>query len=154
VAVLAYLAWVTLHFFHQAQGVLWFVTNFCWISVHKPGMQFVAHLTYFGPVVLLAGLRWQQVVAGVCAQGPGLAFALLYACLFLPNPESRHMTLFLPLVAAFTVRAWQHDASWLLTPFALTALLASKVWLVINPFPTPRHFGELLEFPGQAFFLS
>jgi len=154
VALLAGHAWLASYLQPQGRGLQWGLTILCWISVYKPGMQFVAHVTYFGPVVLLAALRWRAVVAGVCAQGPGLALALLLGLVFLPDPQSRHLMLFLPLVAAFTARAWQRDASWLLAPFVLAALVVSKVWLVINPFPVANTPADLLLFPAQGFFLS
>ena len=44
-----------------------------WESVQKPGLFAVAHVAFFGPVVLLAFLRWRAVCRSLHAYGPGLA---------------------------------------------------------------------------------
>jgi hypothetical protein len=122
-------------------------------SVAKPGVFLVAHVVYFGPIVLAIVLLWPRVCERTGRQGLAMVLLAGAAVLLSVASESRQLLSFLPLLAAFSVQAiddlparrW-HDLA-----FPATGLVLSKCWLPLNAgAPT----GNLLEFPDQLYFMN
>jgi len=122
-------------------------------SVAKPGVFFVAHVVYFGPIVVAAILLWPRVCERIRGQGPGVVILAGTAVVLSIGSESRQLVSFLPLVAAFTVPAIDElpRARWHDVVFLAAGLVASKCWLPLNHGPTT---GNLLEFPDQLYFMN
>jgi len=105
-----------------------------WFSITAPLNSLVAHVVYFGPIVLVVVLGWRTTARGIAMAGPGVVLVAAMAILFSLDSESRHLTLFFPFFVAFAAKAVDAEppsrGSVLL--FALLSLLASKVWLVFG----------------------
>ena len=122
-------------------------------SIAKPGVFLLAHIIYFGPILLLAIFLWGAVCRLVHDHGIGLTLSLTFAAISAVDSESRHLLGYFPLLAPFVVKATD-NLNWDLaacTVFAGCSLLLSKVWLTINPLPNDRLF---LDFPWQRYFMS
>jgi hypothetical protein len=122
-------------------------------TVAKPGIFFVAHVTFFGPVVLLAAFLWRPVCRLVNEHGTGLTLAVLGGFVLSLNGQSRYFTNLFPFLVPFVVKAveplgWRPAHHVL---FAALALLSSKVWMTFNCGP---FHGRLFEFPDQYLFMS
>jgi hypothetical protein len=122
-------------------------------SVAKPGVFLLAHVVYFGPIVLATVFLWPRVCERIRRQGLGMVIVVGAGVLLSVASESRQLLSFLPFAAAFTVQTiddlprqrW-HDAL-----FLATALVLSKCWLPLNwGVPT----GNILEFPDQLYFMN
>jgi hypothetical protein len=122
-------------------------------SVAKPGIFFVAHAVYFGPIVLAAILLWPRVCERIRGQGLGMVILAWAAVVLSIASESRQLLSFLPLVAMFTVQTMDGLPRQRWHDFALVVagLVASKCWLPLNHGPTT---GNLLEFPDQFYFMN
>lgn len=122
-------------------------------SVAKPGIFLVAHIVYFGPIVLAALLFWPEVCGRIRRQGPGMVVLAGTATVLSIGSESRQFVNFLPLVAAFTVQTLDERPRprWHDGVFLAAALVLSKCWLPLNHGPTT---GNLEQFPDQFYFMN
>lgn len=122
-------------------------------SVAKPGIFLVAHVVYFGPVVLAAVLFWPEVCERIRRQGIGVVLLAGAAAFLSVGSESRQFVNFLPLVAAFTVQTLDERPRphWHDGVFLAAALVLSKCWLPLNHGPTT---GNLERFPDQFYFMN
>jgi len=122
-------------------------------SMAKPGISLVAHAVYFGPVVLASVLLWPRVCERIQGEGLGMVVLAWAAVVLSIASESRQLVSFLPLIAAFTVRAMEEISRprWHDLVFLGAAVVASKCWLPLNHGPTT---GNLLEFPDQFYFMN
>jgi hypothetical protein len=131
----------------------------------RPGQFLVAHVAYFGPVLLLLVVRWSAVAQAIRELGAGLVACAALAVVLGVNSESRQLVNFLPLLVLPTVLVGERTgANRLLLPgLAAFALLLSKVWFPVNYavpglgedgalFPTGA--GSFLAFPAQAYFMN
>ncbi len=106
-----------------------------WSAVLHPGVFLVAHAIYFGPVVVLAFLLWKPVCTNIQRQGTGLVVVMAFALPLALCSDSRQLIVLLPLLVPFVVQAVE-EVSWGWTQVgfvAVLSVLASKVWLTINP---------------------
>jgi hypothetical protein len=122
-------------------------------SVAKPGVFLVAHVVYFGPIVLTAVFLWPQVCERIRRQGLGIVLVAGAAVLLSVASESRQLLGFLPLLAAFAVQAIDvlSPRRWHGAAFLAAGLVLSKCWLPLNEGPLT---GNLLEFPDQRYFMN
>ncbi len=130
-----------------------FIAATCMLALAKPAIFFVAHVVYFGPIVVAAVLLWPEVARNVRTLGLGAVLAAVLALLMGMTSESRHLAPFIPLLVAMTIQAMEraslstrHDVV-----FVLLALFVSKVWLPINAGP---FRGVPAEFPDQFYFMN
>lgn len=126
---------------------------FIFESIAKPGVFLIAHINYFGPILLLALFLWRPVCRLIHQHGVGLTLSLTFAAINCIDTESRHLISYFPLLVPFVVKAIDR-LDWQRTPyiiFAVCSLLMSKIWLTINPLPADQLF---LEFPWQLYFMS
>ncbi len=105
-----------------------------WNSVVAPLRFLVAHVTYFGPVVLILVLGWRTVARMIGESGPGLTLWAILAVLLSLDSESRHLVNVAPVLIAFVAKAVDTHRPRARALFVFTALslLVSKVWLVIG----------------------
>ncbi len=103
-------------------------------TVAKPGVFLVAHVTYFGPWLILAAMLWKPICRLIHEHGAGLTLAVLAGFLHGLDSESRHDIYLAPMLVPFFVKAT--ESLGLSTNFyvfmAAISVLASKVWLTIN----------------------
>jgi hypothetical protein len=114
----------------------------------KPGVFFIAHVVYFGPIVLLAAFLWKPLCRLIRSDGVGLTLCALVLFAESVCSESRGMINLFPILVAYTAKLTD-SLSWRTSDyvgFGLLSLAFSKVWLVINTEP----FGpSSLQFPNQ-----
>jgi hypothetical protein len=124
------------------------------MSILQPGIFWVAHIVYFGPVLILALFFWRPICQWLHHYGPGLT---LWACLlftFSLDSESRHLSDFYPVLIPFVVLAttklrttWQ---PWHYYFLAGVAFFWSKWWLVFSG----AEVSAQREFPSQLYYLN
>jgi hypothetical protein len=122
-------------------------------SVAKPGIFLVAHVVYFGPIVLATVFLWPQVCERIRRQGLATVIVGGAAVLLSVASESRQLLSFLPLLAAFVVQAIDDlpKRRWRDMTLLATGVVLSKCWLPLNVGPPT---GSLLEFPDQLYFMN
>jgi hypothetical protein len=124
-----------------------------WMSVRKPGLFGVAHVVYFGPILLLACLRWRQVCRRLHPYGLGLTLSVGLHLLLSLDCESRHLIHFFPVVVFGVVKAME-DVPWRGPQYAVFVLLSlafSKCWLTLGGMPDTDHPNQ---FPAQLLFMN
>ena len=100
----------------------------------QPGVFALAHVLFFGPLLLLVPLEWRRISASIRREGTGLTLIFVLAAIVTLDSESRHHVLVLPFIALFLVKVID-DLEW--TPgrvwsVAAISLLFSKVWMTMN----------------------
>ncbi len=131
----------------------------------RPAQFLVAHVAYYGPLLLLLVMRWPAVARRLRRLGAGLSAAAALALLLGVNSESRQLVNFLPLLILPTVLVTDEllRNRALLPTMAAFAVILSKSWFPVNyavaglgkagaSFPTGA--GSFLDFPAQAYFMN
>lgn len=120
----------------------------------KPAASLVAHMVYFGPVVILCCLLWPRVCRAVEAQGLGMVGLFTVAFMLGLHSESRLLTTPFPFFVAMTCVALEG----LRLPRYFPALcvgsgaLLSKFWLAMGagtPW-NPQEYPDLLYWINQG----
>lgn len=110
----------------------------------------VAHVVYFGPIVIVAMLAWPSIgrIAGAWGPAGVLGFAMIV--MFAAGSNSRQWSHLVPLLVAGTVAAtetwWTRGR---LIAFAVITLAWSKVWFHIG-YDTVDNWHR---FPNQRYFM-
>jgi len=122
------------------------------VSITKPLVFGVAHVVYFGPVVLLALFLWPRCCAAARGLGWGFALLLLAGALLGINSESRVLITFLPFLVTVAVKACgdvrlDRRSS---VSLVVLAFLLSRVWMQFGV--TDWTGQEMHEFPPQFYF--
>lgn len=145
------LRWLQVHELSSQEGRLdlnWRLQWTVFTSMMKPGVFFIAHVVYFGPIVLLAAFLWKPLCRLIRSDGVGLTLCALVLFAESVCSESRGMINLFPILVAYTAKLTD-SLSWRTSDyvgFGLLSLAFSKVWLVINTEP----FGpSSLQFPNQ-----
>ena len=122
-------------------------------SVAKPGVFFLAHALYFGPIVLLAAGSWRDVCRCIHRQGIGLTLCAILATVVSAGSESRSLSDAYPLLAPFIIQALDQQGFTRsrCALFALFSLVFCRVWFPVNTGPFPD---DVLRFPAQNLFMS
>jgi hypothetical protein len=123
------------------------------VALRMPALSMVAHIVYFGPVVILATIHWPTIAGQMHRYGPGLVLAIGFGLPLAMDPESRHVIHLLPLMTPFVVKAME-GLRWSTlgtAAFSLVSLIGSRVWYTIGGAPDARHWSE---FPAQNYFMS
>lgn len=128
--------------------------TFLWNSIQKPGVFALAHVVFFGPVVLLVVACWPRMVRRARDFGVGAVAVLGLLAAVSLNSESRHLIDLVPFVVLLAVLVVQPVLRpWHVVTFAVVTLAASKVWLPINQASFP-YTGTGFEFPWQYFYMN
>jgi hypothetical protein len=117
-----------------------------------PGVFFVAHAVYFGPVVLLAAAYWPALCRQAHRLGVGMVLFVAGHLVLAAYPISRQVIDALPclvLLVALCVESARWPA-WAGGAVAGLAVVGSKVWFHINQ----GEFGDPLASPAQRFFMN
>jgi hypothetical protein len=141
-----------------------FVANVTFGATTRPLQFVVAHVLFFGPVVLLTFLLWRSVCSRLHTLGAGLTLVCAIGVLQSVNCETRQLMnlwpfFILPTVLAVEERRLPPAFFWTVAAFSV---LLSKCWLWINyalptlgdaarTFPNTREF---LSFPDQIWFMN
>lgn len=79
-------------------GTVWLIYSWFFHGAQQPLQPWLAHLVYFGPVVLLAAVFWTRLThfINILDFGPGMNISLGMIALLSINSESRHLVAFVP----------------------------------------------------------
>src|SRR6185295_14699796 len=119
----------------------------------RPLLFLVAHVVYYGPIVLLLVILWKPFCRAIHKQGLGLTLFILVNMPLTLTSESRGSISVLPFFVTFLVVAseklqWRTSYYWTI---GAIALVFSKVWFTMN---NPTVEGEILKFPAQNLFMN
>ena len=108
-----------------------------WISlatVAKPLYALIAHVVYYGPIVIVALFFWKKISLNVQKYGIGLICFFAFYLLQSIGPESRHLMFFFPFFITFTLLSLKECSvsNLFLTSYFFLALVFSKCWFMIN----------------------
>ncbi|HVZ31028.1 MAG TPA: hypothetical protein VG963_01295 [Polyangiaceae bacterium] len=120
-------------------------------AIKEPGIFALAHVLYWGPLVLLMFLGWRRVVGAIHRAGPGVTGVALVGLVLALNGESRKLVSFAPLFYVFLLPALDQLAisarqAWFL---ALASLLFSRVWITFDG----NMVGDLQQMPAQMLYM-
>lgn len=118
----------------------------------KPASFVVGHVVYYGPLLLVLGLRWREVCALVRRQGLGMVGVAMLAVLFGLDSEARHSFTFVALLMPFGIKVLDGIAFGRRTAIVLAVLtlIASKLWLRLPGWLE----APLWAMPNQLVFMS
>jgi hypothetical protein len=126
-------------------------------SIAKPGVFLVAHVVYFGPVVLLAILFWGRVCEVLHTLGLGAVLVMTLGVGLALVPESRQLIAFFPLLVGVTAKAVDsyppRSSKWPDIAFIAATLVASRFWMPLN-FSTFEDKTSYCDFPAQWLFMT
>jgi hypothetical protein len=128
-------------------------------ALAKPAVFYVAHVMFYGPILILALFLWKPVSRLIHQYGIGLILCITMGLIMGLNSESRHVFNFFPLIIPFVVKVvdarplglWHHAL------FALLSILFSKVWLIIGGAPIygdPNRFSDQLYYMNDGPYMS
>ncbi|HEY3093437.1 MAG TPA: hypothetical protein VGJ52_10085 [Vicinamibacterales bacterium] len=129
------------------------LSNYAISAVFQPFTFFVAHVLYFGPVVIFALFAWPEIAARVRQLGPGAIAYVLAALLMSIGSESRQLINALPFVFLVLAPSLEHVvSSWpRATAFAAVTFLCSKAWLPMDRTLSLPYLGAV---DWRAFYVS
>ncbi len=111
-------------------GSVYIFTSFQYHAVEQPLKPWIAHLAFFGPVVLMIGYCWPRL-ADTC-KNHGLDRAALcipvMVALLSSNAESRHLVAFMPLLVILSLASIQSFPRTLIILFLAWTIAASRFW--------------------------
>ncbi len=125
---------------------------FTFTSTAKPAISLLAHVLFFGPIVIVMALRWRQVCTLFHQQGMGVTLTTLLALTVAIGSESRQSFTFAAILLPFGIKLVDDLRLPRPTLLALAAvsLFYSKLWLTIDG----GLRGKSQEFPTQSLFLT
>ncbi|MEM7582224.1 MAG: hypothetical protein AAF560_02500 [Acidobacteriota bacterium] len=105
-------------------------------ATQRPLVFYVMHVSFFGPIALLAVYHWKRIVPRVQSYGLGMTLFAVLSTVLLIQPLSRQSITILPALAMFVglvmdeeLRAASRRELW---AFAGLAFLLSRAWLPVN----------------------
>jgi hypothetical protein len=107
---------------------------------------------FWGPMALLALLRWSRVAD--VARAENLAAPLLLGLLLALPTEPRYVTFAWPILIYCSVKAYPDVSLRWSLGFAALSLVVSKVWFPLTLTPWPNSEGPTSEFPFQYLFMN
>jgi hypothetical protein len=122
-------------------------------AVTKPGIFYLAHAVFYGPIIILALFWFDDVCRRIHRFGLGLTLCVLLGLSLALESESRRIVSFFPLLVPFVVKItdsmnWGSYQYWL---FALIAIATSKVWLPIGGAPL---YIDPARYPDQLYYMN
>ena len=123
------------------------------VALRLPALSLVAHIVYFGPVVILTVIHWPAIARELHRHGAGLVLASGFGLLLAMDPESRHVIHLLPLLTPFVLKAIEGQQWSVLgtSAFLLIGLIGSRLWQTIGGAPDAWHWSK---FPAQSYFMA
>ncbi|MGB0561742.1 MAG: hypothetical protein ACPGVO_08040 [Spirulinaceae cyanobacterium] len=123
------------------------------MSILQPGVFWVAHIVYYGPLLIFALFFWRPICQLLHRYGLGLSLWAALMFVLSLDSESRHIVNFYPVLVTLIVlatrslrQAWQPWHYWVLGGLSL---FTSKVWLTLGDQP-----GNQREFPSQFYYMN
>jgi hypothetical protein len=123
-------------------------------SILQPAGFLVAHITYFGPMIILLVMLWLPITRMIQSYGIGLVLCVALMVVFSICSESRRSINFYPFVVPF-LAAVIDQLKWKKIHYAVLTLLSavfSKVWMLTYHARPWR--GDAFQFPNQLFYMN
>ena len=138
------------------QSARWMFEMVCLSSVQKPGVFFLAHFAYFGPVMILGIFFWPRICQLLRDLGLGLIVVVGFGLFWYIRPESRQSLTFLPILVVLCCKAIEEvpHAGWRDAVFAGVTLLVSRFWLPLNSWGPLLMNDDYSTFPWQLLFMN
>ena len=115
---------------------------------------------YYGPVVLVVLLLWQQSAKYIVKEGLGYFFVIALSIFFAVRPEARVSIMFVPFVVIPVMEYIDtlDLQKWVAPVYMVASIILSHVWFPINVEGIEAAFEEetyanLSTFPAQRFFM-
>lgn len=115
------------------------------LSTRLPGEFLVAHVLYFGPMLLLTACLTRQAAAEAGRFGFGYLLCVAAACLHGIMPLSRQVLAgypFIVIVTVLTLERYELNKAFVVC-FTFVSLFVSKVWLLVNSEADPKTAGTI-----------
>jgi hypothetical protein len=130
------------------------VNNVLW-GTRFPFEQLALHSFYYGPLLILAVLKWREVCQVVQSLGYGLGGAFLFALALMLDPEPRHLIHFFPFIALLVAKVadgyvWTR---WQMALFVVAALALGRLWLPMGDIGTLPFAFAWAPFTQAEFFM-
>lgn len=134
-------------------GFTEFLFAFMQRSAFHPFGFLQAHVTYYGPIIILIFLFWNKFKSELENNSTGFKLLIILNTLFAINPVSRHLIAALPFFVIVLIVAKENVKfdKWFYILFSLFALLFSRFWFTINTGP---FTGNYLDYPDQRYFMA
>jgi hypothetical protein len=114
-------------------------------AIAQPFVFFLAHVLYFGPLLIFLLMAWPRVCRRAQALGAGAVICLGAALFQSIGSESRHLINFLPFAILLLISTIEDVVAttnrWIV--FAVVTVLCSKVWLPMDRTLVFPYVGEL-----------
>lgn len=132
------------------------------LALVHPGVFYIAHVLWFGPLILFIYILWPQIARTLKEYGRGMIFCAILAVFFSLISASRRIDPFYALLLPFTVKVidqlnWSGYKYWIM---AGLSGFYSRVWLIIGTVSTDwgmvkYHInrGQYMTFYAYIFFL-
>lgn len=151
-----YLAATSFVFWFAASRVFTFfefVNAFIQRTAFAPLAFLEAHVTYYGPIVMLIILFRKRFLEVLYQQQAGFVFVVFLNILFAINPVSRHLIGALPFFAYVLCLVLEKEKlnAWFYGIFVVLTLAFSRFWFTINTAP---FTGDYLAYPDQRYFMA
>jgi hypothetical protein len=128
------------------------------VTLTEPLIFLVAHVVYYGPVILLLIFFWRPFCESLGEYGFGIQAFVILNVLMSINPQSRYqinsVTVFIIILVKLLDRAVLKEQNLLF--WVALSLFYSKVWYVFNTAPQVDDgtMAILLRFPLQHYFMG
>lgn len=112
-------------------------------AIKAPGIFLVAHIIYFGPIIVVVMLYWKAIAKTIRELGGGLLLVVSLGLFFTLMSESRIVINFFPIFVVASALALDRLgilSTKRLILFTLLSLLLSRFWLPIGGEPGIRYF--------------
>jgi hypothetical protein len=97
------------------------VSNMIWSSIIQPASFYVAHVNYFGPLVIVCTILWKHVCNVSHSLGVGFSLVMAIGFALSIGSGSRHLMNFVPFFILCTVIAVE-DLKWRARQYLLTVV--------------------------------
>lgn len=126
----------------------------CLESIARPGVFVVAHIMYFGPLVIVGMFCWPRVAQHIREAGLGLSLGVTLVLVQGLDSESRHLIYAVPLVMPFVIQATE-GRGWTRRQYGLLlglALFTSKMWMTFDKDPALGN--AAFTYPQQFYMMN
>ena len=122
-------------------------------SIVRPFNFYIAHVVYFGPIILLITFLWEPINRIVQRYGLGLFLFIVVNFILSLFSESRALIPAFSFFVLFSVAAIEEYKwpSWFYWGFGIVSFIFSKIWLPLGNIPLS---GGYYNFPYQWYFMN
>ena len=133
---------------------IWDLLSVCVLgAIAKPGLFFISHLAFLGPVVVLIMFNLKEIMKASLQEGFGLMFFMLITAALALNSQTRQLDFNYPFIVYILCLVMNNKTvtTRSLQLYFVAALIISKVYYLINVQPLT---GSILTFPFQRFMMN